>query len=91
MSVRRIFLQVFFERTRINADADRNTVLARRADDRVDAIFPTNVAWIDAQAVNAQLGHAQGDFIVKVDIGDQRHVGQALDLAEGLSGVHVGY
>ena len=79
-------LQVLFQRTGIDADTDRDVALARG----LDPVLATDVARIDAQAVHSQLGDAQGDAIVEVDVGDQRHVDLLLDLAERLGGVHVG-
>ena len=82
-------LQVFFQRTGVDADADRDAAVTGGIDHRAHAVFTTDVARVDTQAVDPQLGHAQGDFVVEVDVSDQRHLDQLLDLAEGLGSVHV--
>src|SRR5690606_28546248 len=84
-------LQVLLQRTGIDTDADRNTPIARRVDHRSDAIFASDVAGIDAQAIDTQFGHAQSDLVIEMNVGDQRQLYALLDLAEGFGGVHGGY
>jgi hypothetical protein len=83
------FLQVFFQGTGVDADTDRNPAITGGIDHGTHTVFATDVARVDAQAVDAQFGHAQRDLVVEVDVGNQRHLDQLLDLAEGLGGVHV--
>src|SRR5471030_1488689 len=82
-------LQVFFQGTGVHADADRDPAVTSGINHRTHAIFTTDVARVDAQAVNAQFGYAQSDLVVEVDVGNQRHLDQLLDLAECLGSVHV--
>ncbi|MNS66294.1 hypothetical protein D3C72_995030 [compost metagenome] len=82
-------LQVFFQRAGVDADADRNAAITRCIDHRPNTVFTTDVARVDTQAVDAQFGHAQGDLVVEVDVGNQRHADLLLDAAERLGCVHV--
>ncbi len=84
-----LLLQVFFQRTGIDADADRDAPITRSIDHGTDTVFTTDIARVDTQTVNAQLGHTQGNAVIEVDIGDQRHLDQLLDTAKGFGSVHV--
>ncbi|MCY1332007.1 hypothetical protein D9M69_176880 [compost metagenome] len=84
-----LLLQVLLQRAGVDADADRDVLVAGGIDHRLDAVLAADVARVDAQAVDAQFGDAQGDLVVEVDIGDQRHLHLLLDPAERLGGVHV--
>ncbi len=82
------FLQIFFQRTGVNADADRDIFIAGAVHHRADTRFVTDVARVDAQAVDAVFGHFQRDAVVEVDIGHQRHVDLLFDQLERLGGIH---
>ncbi|MCY1405881.1 hypothetical protein D9M71_211320 [compost metagenome] len=82
-------LQVLFQRSCVHPDANRDVLVAGSVDHRLDAILAADVAGVDAQAIDAQLSHAQGDLVVEVDIRHQRHLDLLLDLAKGFRGIHV--
>ncbi len=84
-----LLLQVLFQGTGVDADTDRDPAVTGGIDHRAHAVFATDVARVDPQAIHAQLGHAQGDPVVEMDVGDQWHLDQLLDPAEGLGSVHV--
>ncbi|MNN73821.1 hypothetical protein D3C81_1899730 [compost metagenome] len=84
-------MQVFFQGTGVDADTDRNPAITGGIDHRAHAVFTTDVARVDPQAVDAQFGNAQGNAVVEVDIGDQRHADLLLDPAKGFGRVHVRY
>jgi len=81
-------LQLFFQRTGINTNTNRNAVIPGRLDYGPDTIFAANVTRIDAQTINPQLGYTQGDLVVIVDVRHQRHINQLADLAKSLGGIH---
>src|SRR5690606_8810805 len=81
-------LQVLRQRAGVDTDADRNAMVPGGVHHRLDPVFATDVARVDAQAVNAQFGNAQGDPVVEVDIRHQRHSCLLTDLTEGLGGLH---
>jgi len=85
------FLQVFFQGTGVDADADRNPAITGSIHHCAHTVFATDVARVDAQAIDAQFGHAQSDPVVEVDVGNQRHLDQLLDAAEGFGGIHIRY
>ena len=82
-------LQVLFQGACVDADANRDAVVASGADHGADPVLAADVAGVDAQAVDAKFGDAQGDLVVEVDIRHQRHIHLALDAPKGLGGVHV--
>ena len=86
-----LLLQVLFQGAGVDADADRDALVARSLDHRLDAILAADVARVDAQAIDAQLGHAQGDLVVEVNVGHQRYAHLLLDTTKGPGGVHVRY
>src|SRR5690606_17724675 len=86
-----LLLQVLLQRTGVDPDADRDALVAGGLDHRLHAVLAADIAGVDAQAVDTQLGHAQGDLVVEVDVGDQRHAHLLLDPAEGLRGLHGRY
>ena len=53
-----------------------------------NAILAADVARVDAQAVDAELGYPQSDLVIEMDIGDQRQLYALLDPAEGLRSLH---
>lgn len=83
-----LFLQIFLQRAAVDADANRDVLVAGAVHHRANARFVTDVARVDAQAVYAVFGNLQRDAIIEMDIGDQRHVDLLLDQLERLGGVH---
>src|SRR5690606_6479987 len=86
-----LFLQVLLQRAGVDADADRDALVTGGIDHRAYAILATDVARIDAQAVDTQLGHAQGDLVVEVDIRHQRYLDLLADSSEGFCSIHARY
>ncbi|VGQ10308.1 hypothetical protein SB00610_05390 [Klebsiella quasipneumoniae subsp. similipneumoniae] len=82
------FLQIFFQRAGVDANADRDVFIPCAIYDHADALFVADVAWVDTQAVDAIFCDFQRNTVVKVDIGDQRDVDLLFDQFERLSGVH---
>ena len=82
------FLQIFFQRAGVDADADRNVFIACAVHHRANALFVADVARVDTQAVNTVFGDFQRDTVVKMDIGDQRDVDLLFDQFERFSGIH---
>ncbi len=82
------FLQIFFQRAGVDADADRDVFIASAIYNHADALFVADVARVDTQAVDAIFRHFQRNTVVKVDIGDQRDVNLLFDKFERLSSVH---
>src|SRR5690606_16718770 len=84
-----LLLQVLLQRTGVDADADRDAVVTRRVDHRADAILTADVTGVDAQAINAQVSHPQGDLVIEMDVRHQRHVDLLADFAKGFGGLHT--
>ena len=84
------FEQVLFEAAGIDPDADRAAVGARRGDDFADPLLRADVAGVDAQAGGAGVGGFERALVVKVDVGDDRHVRGADDLLQRRRAVGVG-
>ena len=69
-----IFLQqIFFQRTGVDADTDRNLALRSRFDDFFDIFARADVAGIEAQTVDALLDGDQRQLVIEMDVGDQRN------------------
>ena len=82
-------LQILFQRTGVDADTDRDAVMARGIHHRTDTVFAADVAGVDAQAIDTELGHPQGDLVVEMDVGHQWYADLTFDLAESFGGIHV--
>jgi hypothetical protein len=82
-------LQILADGAGIDPDTDRDALVAGAGHYLADLVVAADVARIDAQAVDAVLGDAQGDLVVEVDIGDQRHVGALANGAERLRRIHA--
>ncbi len=83
-----LLLQILLQRTGVDADTDRDAFVAGSIDHGTDTIFAADIAWIDTQAIDAEFGHAQGDLIVEVNVGNQRQRHTLLDPAKGFRGFH---
>ena len=80
-------LQILLQRAGIHPDTNRDVVVAGGTDHRPHTLFLANVAGIEAQAVDAELGHTQSDLVVEVDIGHQRYLDLVPDTAKSFSGI----
>ena len=81
-------MQVLLERAGVHADAQRDAAVARRLHHRPHAVLAPDVAGINAQAIDAEFGHAQRDLVVEMNIGHERHGDLLFDLPKGLGGIH---
>ena len=82
------FLQIFFQGTGVDADTDRNIFVTGAVHNHADTLFVTDVARVNAQAVDAVFGHFQCDTVVEVDIRDQRNADLLFDQLECFGGIH---
>ena len=74
----------------VDADPDGHPPLPRRPDDLADLGGGTDVAGIEAQAVDARFERGQRQTVVEVDVGDQGNAGAFPDLPERRCGRPVG-
>ena len=72
------FLQIFFQRSGVDADTDRNIFITSAVHYRANTLFITDIAWVDTQAIDAVFRHLQRDTIVEVNIGNQRDIRPAV-------------
>ena len=82
------FLQVFFQRTGIHTDTDRNIFIAGAVHYHADALFVTDVTWVNTQAVDAIFSDFQCNAVVEVNISHQRNADLLLDEFERFGGIH---
>ncbi len=82
------FLQIFFQRTGIDTDADRYALVARAIDHGAYPICLADVARIDAQAIDTVIRHFQRDAVIEMDVGHQGHWRTLLDQAKRFGSVH---
>ena len=75
---------ILLKRTGIDADTNRTARGARSIDHRVDLGPIADIAGIDAQLGGTGLNGTNGELMVKVDIGDNRHRRLGTDGAETL-------
>ena len=81
------FLQIAFQRARVNTNADGDAVVLGAGDDLRHLLVVADVAGGDAQAVRASFGSGEAALVVEVDVRDQRHVTHfLLDLTKSLGG-----
>src|SRR5690606_1819913 len=66
----------------------RNVLVPGRIHHRAHAIFPTDIAGVDALAVDAPFRHRQRDLVVKVDVRHQRHIDPLAEFTEGIRRFH---
>ena len=81
--------QFLAQRPGVHADADRNAPVLTSGDHLFDFGLATDVARVNAQAVDAILGDFQCNFVVEVDVGDDGDTGSGADFTKRLSGVHT--
>ncbi len=84
-----LFLQIFFQRAGVDANADRDIHIPRFVHHRANALFPSDVAGIDAQTIHTQVRHPQGNAVIKVDIRHQGNIHLFADGSEGFGGLHA--
>ena len=75
---------ILLKRTGIDTDANRTARGTRSIDHSVDLGPIADIAGIDAQLGSAGLNGTNGELMVKVDIGDNRHRRLGTDGAETL-------
>jgi len=83
-----LFLQILFQRTGVNTNADRNIFVARTVHHRPDTLFATDVAGVNAQAIDPVFRHFQRDAVVKMDIRHQRHIHLLFNQTKCFGGIH---
>src|SRR5690606_22195491 len=54
-------------------------------------LLAADIARVDAQAVHPVLGDLEGDLVVEMNVGHQRYLHLAPDLAEGVGRLHAGH
>ena len=79
MWVRRIFLQILLQRTGVHADAQRDAAIARRLHHCPHAVLAPDVTGINAQTIDAKLGHTQRDLVVEMNVGHERYADLLFD------------
>ena len=85
------FLQVLFQGARVHPDTDRNITIPCRVDHRLNAIFPANIAGIDAQAIDTVLGDLQRDLVIEMNIRHQGNLHLTTNLPKGACRIHGGH
>ncbi len=74
------------ERTRVDADADRQAAVLGLAGDELDVLGLADVARVEAQRVHARFHRAERELVLEVDVGDDRHRRARHDLRESFGG-----
>ena len=75
---------ILLERAGVSADANRTARSAGSVDDGIDLSPIADITGIDAQLGGTSLDGADGELMVKVNIGDNRHRGLSTDGTEAL-------
>src|SRR5690606_20890531 len=78
----------FFQGAGIHADPDGNILVTGRIHHRTDAIFPPDIAGVDAQAVDAFFRDRQRDLIVEMNISHQRDIDPLADFTKRIRRLH---
>ncbi|MNL59996.1 hypothetical protein D3C87_1837700 [compost metagenome] len=81
-------LQIFFQRSGVYADADRDVFITGAINNRANTLFAADITWVNAQAIHAIFRDFQGNTVVKVDISDQRNTNLLFDKFECLCSIH---
>ncbi len=82
---------VFFHRTGVDADANRNTALFRSPDYRPDVFLSADVARINAHFVGAIAYRLDRQSIIEMDIGHQRNPAVFPYLLQSVCRLLIGY
>ena len=85
-----LFEQVLFKTSSIDPDPDRATVCLGCADHFCDPFAAADIARIDPQAGRAGIGRFERAFVVEMDVGHDRYLRRADDLAQRGSAFHIG-
>ena len=89
---RAVFFQnMLFNRTRVDADANRNVLCPARLRNRLDALFRADIARIDTNGADASLGRGECQPIIKMNIRDDRNRRMRTDGFHRLCGSHIRY
>ena len=86
-----LFLQIFFQRSGVNANTDRNVFIARTVNHHANTLFITDIARVNTQTIDAVFRYFQRNAIVEVDVSHQRHVNLLFDEFERFCRVHRRY
>lgn len=70
---RHIYPADAFQRSSVHTDTDGTIVILRGFDHLFNALFVTNVTWIDAQTGSARLGGLNTALIVEMDVCNDWH------------------
>ncbi|STV87284.1 Uncharacterised protein [Klebsiella michiganensis] len=76
------FLEIFFQRTGVYPDTDRDVFIASAVHHHADTLFVADIARVYAQAINAYSRYLQGNAVIEVDIGNQRYANLLFDKLE---------
>ena len=79
-----LFKQVPLQRTGVDADTHGAAVVLGRLHHRLHPLGRTNIAWIDAQTCRPRFRRLDRPFVVEMDVGDDRHLDFAHNLAQRL-------
>jgi len=85
------FKQVFFQRAGVHTDPDRTVIVPGGLDHLFDAGLVADIAGVDPQAGGPRFGGFDPAFVVKVDVGDDRHADFGNDLPECAARRFVGH
>ena len=83
-------LQILADRAGIDADADGDTAIASAGNDLAHLVIAADIARVDTQAIDAIGGDFQGDAVIEVNVGNERHADLGADFAKRLGRVHAG-
>jgi hypothetical protein len=81
--------QVLVEGTGVDAHPDRDAPLTRLAGHGLDVLLLADVAGVEAQPLHPRLHRRQGELVLEVDVGDDRHRRAGDDLGQALGGFDV--
>ena len=81
-------LERLLQRTGVHTNANGNVAVPGRTDHGTDAVIAADIARIDPETVNTQFCYPKSDFVIEVDVGNQRQGNLLPNLPERLSGVH---
>src|SRR5690606_7889043 len=73
----------------VDANADGGAALLGLRDDLADILFLTDIARVEAQAVNAGVEGLEGEGVLEVNVGDERDGRVRDDVGQGRGGLAV--
>src|SRR5215510_4945867 len=71
--------EIFFERARVDADADGNLLVLGDVDDFLHELLAPDVAGVQTQPIDPLLQGGEGELVVEVNVGDEWDPDLALD------------